>query len=196
MSENGDRKYDDAVLKAAWDVLERDAGILEALCQRSIRRAGAAQRVSVEEAMSELAVRLPDMVAAWDPARQVTLRTHVVASARWYLFKMLVSQPRRERRRAQRLGERATELDRSAQVDGLDELEASHDRELVQSLLSSTAVSEQSREVLDLYFRCGLTYDELGDELGVSRTTVRRMLIGALGQVREVARRHDLHGDT
>lgn len=160
------------LIQLAWTMLEQDWEVLKKMCKIAARKGG--RRDSWEEAMSEVADRLPGILWSYDPSKGRTLRSHVIGNCRWYLFKMFVSKPRKRARRSKEHVEYTIEHGRTVHYD-VSELETSDE---VQYILGGLHTAHSA--MLRLYYVEGLTYEQIGELLDFSKATARKRVIEAL----------------
>jgi DNA-directed RNA polymerase specialized sigma24 family protein len=175
----GEHLCDPELLQLAWTMLEQEWPVLKKMCQIAARK-GRLRGDIWEEAMSEVALRLPQFMWTYDPSKGTTLRSHVIGHARWYLYKMFVTERgggRRHLRLAQSLAAMPLDerLRRSTVQDGHREL---FDWSEVQFVLDR--IHPFYRSMLQLYFMSGLTYEEIGGVLECSKSAARKRVLEAL----------------
>lgn len=163
------REYDPELLELAWAQLRQEWDTIVKMCQIAVRRG----HEHWHEALSEVALRLPDVLLSWDPSGGRTLNSHVIGNCRWFIYKEFVWK-RRDRQR--RLQEAAPYIahDGSTTDDhaGRDLLEEA--RYILEGL------DEVDQVVLRLYFEEGLTLVKLGEVIGCSKSMADRLLTAAL----------------
>lgn len=174
---------DPELLNLAWTMLEQEWPLLEKMCRIAARK-DRTKRNTWEEAMSEVAAKLPSVLWSYKPGAGRTLRSHVIGSMRWYLFKMFVSSRKRDDKRRESLFARheANGHENGSRPELLDQ-------DQVQYILDG--VHPFHRSVLQLYYMSGLTCEEIGGVLECSKSTARRHVQAALKAAQEVVRDYD-----
>lgn len=157
----------------AWSFFEREQGAIRALCRRYCR----GQDV-VEELQSECAERLPSIVNTYVMGSSASLRTHVFASLKWYLWK-LMNQRARHGQQYEHVGDRVERLD-SVHVS-----ETSDAADQVQSILD--AMPPYERSILVLHYLCGMTLPEISGIIDVSYGMTRAHYKKSLLLAKQVA---------
>lgn len=193
------RGKSDELLELAWTFLRQEWETLKKCCQ--INASKSHGRDTWEEAMSHLAVHLPDDVLGWDPSSGRSLRSHVIGNARWRLYKEFVWRRRLREGREQLMSKFANGdgededwgdeqilagrrlISRADRVDasGLDRDDADEVRYVLDE------VGRPAETLLAMRFVAGLTYDEMAKALGCSKSMVYRLTRVALASAREVA---------
>lgn len=163
---------DPELIALAWEMLAQEWQVLRRMCEIAAckDRLG---RDTWEEAMSEVAHRLPQFLWSYDPSRGRSLRSHVIGSARWYLYKLFVGARKRETKRLDKLivARRCDECIHDSKKELFDQLE-------VQSIVEG--LHPFHRSILQLYYMSGLTYLEIGGVLGCSKSAARSRVKRAL----------------
>jgi RNA polymerase sigma factor (sigma-70 family) len=201
MARIGADPTDPELLALANEFLCQEWSTLRKMCEISARKSRG--RDTWEEAMSEVAVRLPGWMCGWDPSLGRTLKSYTISMARWWLYKQFVWK-RREREAGVREGStsgdesmadaasRRSHAWASRAADGRqresvsDDSAGREDADEVRYVLG--AVSQADAAVLELYFLGGLTYTEVGEALGCTRSMAFRLVHDALEAARACTR--------
>ena len=184
MGQNGhDHLRDPELLSLCWEHLAQEWQTLKKMCVIAARK-DRLRNDTWEEAMSEVVLKLPQILWSYDPSGGRTLKSHVIGSCRWYLFKVFVTARRGRRAQARQavLEEMARDPDRVAHHDDHGDFLRGDE---VQSLLSK--VHPLHRSLLELYYMVGLTHEEIAGVLECSKSYARKQVIRALEAARDAA---------
>lgn len=174
---------DPELLKLAWELLAQEWETLKKMCQIAAMK-GRRRGDTWEEAMSELTARLPQFLWTYDPSCGRSLKSHVIGSARWYLYKHFVSE--RGGRSAKYVAEACKHLVHDAsRFVARDDHGELFDWSEVQYVLDR--MHPFHRQVLKLYYMVGFTYEEIAGVLECSKSAARKRVIDALAIARRVA---------
>jgi len=176
---------DPELLELAWTMLLQDWEILVKMCKIAARKGG--RHNTWEEAMSEVAEKLPGVLWSYDSTKGRTLRSHVIGNCRWYLFKMFVHAPRKRKRRVQEHIAYTVEYGKTSHCDDHSELEVAEEVQYVLEKLHPAHAG-----VLRLYYIEGCTYEQIGDLLGFSKATARKRVFEALEVAQGYAACHSI----
>jgi len=174
---------DPELLELAWEFLAQEWEVLQKMCAIAARK-DRLRRDTWEEAMSEVALRLPEVMWSYDPTRGRSLRSHVIGNIRWYLYKMFVSE--RDGRNVDRAKRGFEVIAQERVLVVLDDKSELFDWDEVQYVLDKLHPFHAS--VLKLYYMSGLTYEEIGGVLECSKSAARKRVIEALTIAQEHAR--------
>lgn len=167
-----DREYDPRLLELAWTQLLQEWDTIAKMCQIAVRRG----HEHWHEALSEVAVRLPDVLLSWDPSKGRTLNSHVIGNCRWFIYKEFVWLRRDREGKHLRAVESLAHLNGHGSVT--DDCSEREDGEEVRYILDG--LDESDVALLRLYFMEGLTLEQLGEVLECSKSNADRLLTGAL----------------
>lgn len=163
----------------AWSFFEREQGAIRALCRRYCR----GQDV-VCELQSECTYRLPYIVNTYIVGSSASLRTHVFANLKWYLWKLMNARARHGQQ-YEHVGEHVERLD-SVHVP-----QVSDASDEVQSILD--AMPPYERSILVLYHLCGMTLPEISGVIDVSYGTARVHYKKSLQLAQQIAASRSLY---
>lgn len=172
-------EYDPELLKLAWTQLHQEWPTIVKMCQIAVRHG----REHWHEALSEVAIHLPDILLSWNPAGGRTLNSHVIGNCRWFIYKQFVWKKREHAKRFD-AAKPGLVIDETL-LNG--EQAEQEDIEEVQYILSG--LSENDIIVLRLYFMEGLTLAQLSEVLECSKSQADRLLTSALHQAKVRASR-------
>lgn len=182
-------EYDPELLALAWAQLQQEWNTIARMCQIAVRRG----HEHWHEALSEVAVRMPDVLLSWDPSKGRALNSHVIGNCRWFIFKEFVYK-KRQRQAREVLLSSAPEQDDTASVELRSCLEAQRqeqagrdEAEEVQYILDG--LDEADQVMIRLYFMEGLTLQEMGEVLGCSKSNADRLLTASLHRAKMRAAR-------
>lgn len=138
--------------------------------------------------MGEVVDRVPRIVDAWDPTKDVPLRPYVINSLSWYLFKAV----RRHTRDQTRYVSIDTVRDTDDEPRSLSTIVRCHrsDREaaarynIEEAEHAMSGLAQDDREVLVLSLIEGLSIGEIAEAMGVTRKRASVMRRQALEQCR------------
>jgi RNA polymerase sigma factor (TIGR02999 family) len=113
-------------------------------------------------------------------------RVHFFSTAAKMMRRILVDHARK--RRADKRGGLDTDLPLEEALNHIDQ----EDRELIaldDGLLSLAKIHQRQSQAVELFYFAGLTYDEIGEVLGVSGATIKRDLATARAWLAELLNR-------
>jgi len=178
------------LLDLAWTFLIQEWETLKKCCQINARKSRG--RDTWEEAMSLLALHLPDDVLGWDPTAGKSLRSHVIGNAKWRLYKEFVTKRQLREGREQLMSKFATDSDDDDECVISKRVEACSSDQLiyddadeVRYVLDKTGSSAET--LLTMRFAVGLTYDEMAGVLECSKSMVYRLTQVALMDAQQIA---------
>lgn len=83
---------DDDLLRLGLDFYVREHETLLKLCKKLCRKVGPQREQLIEDAMHEAMRTIPMAMSTYRPGGPASLRTHVLGSVRWYVWKLLKGQ--------------------------------------------------------------------------------------------------------
>lgn len=164
---------------AAWEFLVTYQPAIINICRKRCR----GRPELIDELLSEAAVRVPIIHDMWDDTVGVKLTTYVFTSLQWYLWKHMNKCKKIELPQCS-----DEEKDELAQVKcRLSDTQIGYDLEVkdqVQLVLGQ--LDEYDRWILDAYYMCGWTFEEVGDALGITKITASKHVARAMRRAREI----------
>jgi RNA polymerase sigma factor (sigma-70 family) len=158
----------------AWEWLIANETAVNGLIRKSCRGAYHLQ----DELLEEVYDRVVRVYETHDPRFDVPVTPYVMRSLRWYLWKwmnknylQLSTQP---------LPEDKPAPDELGKLEHIDE---------VQYILSR--LDRHDRHLLALKHLAGMTFEQMGEALGVTKVTARKHYLRALREARRVTQRGD-----
>lgn len=165
-----EREFPQEIYDVAWSLLEREYEPLRRLCRKYAR----GQKELVDDLMADvITLRMPGVINTYKLGSSATLRTHVFACMKWYLYKQMHARDKHHKRWG-------AELTSNRGVDSIDTTAANDEVQYILSILSP-----YDRSLLSLYHLCHVGFEELGDILGVSYGTARKHYRQALTRAQE-----------
>ena len=175
-----EKEYAPEHYEVAWSFIEREYAALESLCKKYSR----GQVELVDELMADVVtLRMPGIIATYKLGGQASLRTHVMANVKWYLFKQMHARDKH----LVRYGAAIVDVETGAEHYGTEStiVDAAIASDEVQYILS--LLSPYDRSLISLYDLCHVGFEELSDILGVSYGTARKHYRQALARAREAS---------
>jgi RNA polymerase sigma factor (sigma-70 family) len=157
-----------------WDfLLEEDASI-----RRVLRNSCRGHHELLEDLYDEVVLHyVPRLFETYDVGKG-DIKQYVLRSLRWYCFKWM-------NRRAQDKTRHYEDVYVHDPEDGHLSVDLGT-RDQVQSIL--TGLSEYNRFLLVSYYLGSMTYQEIAETLGLAKSTVRKHLLIALREARELVK--------
>lgn len=177
----------DKIERLALEFYAREEDTIKKLCRMLTRRfAREARAQALEEALREAMRVVPMAMATYRAGSAATLRTHILGSIRWYVWKF-----------AKRGFKLKSEMKINYATLG-QQHECHADERVEQELLARDEVEsildklpEAQAELLRWRFVEEMSLDEIGELLGCARSTACSYVRNALDAARQVIR----HGD-
>lgn len=168
--------------RLAWDYYEENHDALLQIVRMTIRSRSWRAAVSFDEAMSEVASRLPDIMRCYD-ATKGSLDYHVRNNLRMYLFKLCQRVTQGER--AVRVGNVSfTPMSQSLGLSHKTCDESRAAKERVQLILDHPDLHATFRWLLKARYFDGFSVNEIAKQLKCRPKAVRRYLADALETAR------------
>lgn len=182
MYTNARTERDDPMTRLAWDYYEENHEALLRIVRMTIRSRTWRAAVSFDEAMSEVASRLPDIMRCYD-ATKGSLDYHVRNNLRMYLFKLCQRVTQGER--AVRVGSVTfTPMTQSLGLSFKNGDDARAAKERVQLILEHPDLHPTFRWLLKARYFDGFSVNEIAKLLNCRPKSARRYLADALETAR------------
>jgi RNA polymerase sigma factor (sigma-70 family) len=158
------RDYPPWVIETAWRFFVDEYDRLISLC----RKATVNSKITVAEAMSEIAIYLPRIISTYDESKNTALKTHIFTSAYWYIYK-LKDKKRKSYRRLEKnalydqneqdsLECLVTTKKHSSNID-IDDIEYTDLIDEINHIFKS--FDKLSYALLFMYYGLSMTFDEI-----------------------------------